>query len=191
MSRMRTSLASFSWARSAIRRACSRGVRLGKGPRSLGIRVSPVEAGDLDLAGDGVWNHSRDRFAARRTFAHRRRGDIDGRDFEELDAIGALQRGEDWLEALARIAGPRRNRQAGLLEHSVGLLPREEGGELVCTDEEKRIDEIVGTERLHRARMLLEKNSCPRQRAECELREMNPVRGVQGDALVSRVADDE
>src|ERR671926_1508073 len=52
MSRMRTSRASFSWARPAMRRACSSGVRVSSGPSGFRPSVAAVKAEPGDLCGD-------------------------------------------------------------------------------------------------------------------------------------------
>src|SRR5919109_3027488 len=141
MSRMSTSLASFSWARSAIRRAWSRDVRWGKAPRSLGIRVSPVQGGNLYFPGDRVRKQLAQVLAPSDAVADVRRRGVHGRDLEELDPIRSLQLREDRLEPFPGIAGTSRHAQPGELEHAVRVLPGEEAGELVRPDEEKRIVE--------------------------------------------------
>src|SRR5689334_24370904 len=65
MSRMRTSFASFSWARPAIRRACSSGVRVSSGPLGLVISVAAVEAELTDRGRDGRRHELVDWLAAR------------------------------------------------------------------------------------------------------------------------------
>src|SRR5919106_1224896 len=99
MSRIATSVASFSWQRAAVRPACSSGVSrasvLSPSRRSLlTVRVQP-EA--LDLRGDGGWDETVDRLAARHALADLGRGNRDRPKLEEEDAVGRR-------EASARLA---------------------------------------------------------------------------------------
>src|SRR5215471_2388646 len=64
MSRMRTSCASFSWARPAIRRACSSGVRVFSSPLGIETSVAAVEAELADRGRDGLRYEVLNRLAA-------------------------------------------------------------------------------------------------------------------------------
>src|SRR5918911_4704303 len=143
MSRMSTSLASFSWARSAIRRACSRDFRSVCAPRWLEIRVSPVEAGDFDFPRDGLRNQARDRLRCDDAASDLARGDVERRDLEELDAVRLLELGEDVLERLARVSGPRRDAEPRAAQDLIRLLPRRKRGELVGPDEKDGVGKAV------------------------------------------------
>src|SRR6266480_2847533 len=85
MSRMRTSSASFSWARPAMRRACSSGVRVSSSPLGIARSVATVESELRNLPLDGFWDELADRLAAsdplpHLTRGHRRRGELEGDD---------------------------------------------------------------------------------------------------------------
>src|SRR3954463_14331312 len=64
MSRMRTSCASLSWARPAMRRACSIGVRVFSSPLGCRLSVATVEAETLDRGGHRRWHQVVDRLSA-------------------------------------------------------------------------------------------------------------------------------
>jgi hypothetical protein len=57
-------------------------------------------------------------------------------DVEEDHPLGLVELLEHGIEPLPRKAGPRRNREPGVLEHRVRLLPGEEVRELVRPDDE-------------------------------------------------------
>src|ERR671937_682387 len=122
MSRITISSASFSWARPAMRRACSSGVRVGSGPcasrRSLatGCRRS-VQAKLVDHARDGRWDELVDRLAPPRVE-------------QPLEAR---------VEPLPRIARARRDAELHLAQHALRILPCREVAELVRADEEDRV----------------------------------------------------
>src|SRR3954447_5531543 len=125
MSRMRTSWASFSWARPAIRRACSSGVRVSSSPLRVAISVAAVEAVLFDRAGDSRGDKLVDRFAARDPPAHlarrdRRRGELEGQ-----DAIAVA------LEVGRRVARARADGEAHVAQDLVGPLPGRESRALV------------------------------------------------------------
>src|SRR4051795_11344388 len=61
MSRMRTSCASLSWARPAMRRACSIGVRVFSSPLGCPLSVAAVEVETLDRGGHRGWHQGLDR----------------------------------------------------------------------------------------------------------------------------------
>src|SRR5919201_1610612 len=144
MSRITISSASFSWARPAMRRACSSGVRVGSGPcasrRSLatGCRRS-VQAKLVDHARDGRWDELVDRLAALDTATDLVGRDIVRRDLEELDPIRLRQPLEDRVEPLPRIARARRDAELHLAQHALRILPCREVAELVRADEEDRV----------------------------------------------------
>src|SRR5215475_1751370 len=90
MSSMRTSSASFSWARPAMRRACSSGVRVFSGPLGNARSVAAVEAEPGDRRGDRLGDESGDRLAATHALAHLARRDVRGVELERDDAIAIL-----------------------------------------------------------------------------------------------------
>src|SRR5690348_10778818 len=93
MSRMRTSCASFSWARPAIRRACSIGVSGSSGPFPIATSVA-VQAALLDFPGDRAGNQSADSLAARDTLTHLARRDVRRFELEAENTVAvALQVG--------------------------------------------------------------------------------------------------
>src|SRR6478609_1190035 len=85
------------------------------------------------------WHEPVDRLAASDAVADLPRRDGHGLDVEELDPRRAGEPAENLVEPLARIAGPRGDTDAGALDHTFRILPREEVCELVCADEEERI----------------------------------------------------
>src|SRR5262249_12720767 len=148
MSRMTTSRASFSWARPAMRRACSSvvslfGLPLGSAASLAGRPGGSVEASALDRRGDRRRGGPVDRLAARDALPDLARRDRHGPDLEEEHALWTRQLREHGIEALPRVAGPSCNPQAGEVEHAVGVLPAEEVGELVGADEEDRLGEVA------------------------------------------------
>src|SRR5438132_14042927 len=106
MSRMTTSCASFSWARPAIRLACSSGVSVSSVP-SCSTKESlawvSVETQRLDQVGDGRRNEPVDRLAACHAVANLARRDRNRLDLEQLDALGLREPAKDFVERLARI----------------------------------------------------------------------------------------
>src|SRR5437870_2317881 len=106
MSRMTTSLASFSWARPAMRRACSSGVS--RSDLRVGLNVLSLAAVEA-AAGDFGCHRRRhepvDRLPAGDPLPDLARGDGNRLDLEEEDALGLRQPGEYALERLAGIAG--------------------------------------------------------------------------------------
>src|SRR6059058_1176409 len=103
MSRMRTSCASFSWARPAIRRACSIGVRGSSDPFLLATSVA-VEVAPLDFPEDSFRNQSGDSLALRDSFAHVAGGDVGRVELEAENAVAvALEVG--WWESRPRADG--------------------------------------------------------------------------------------
>src|SRR5688572_4722410 len=95
-----------------------------------------VEAERDDEARNLRGNEVVDRPAGDDTRADLGRGGRHGRDLEELDALGALDAGEDVLEPLARVAGPGGDAQADAAQDLVRLAPGEKVGELVRADDE-------------------------------------------------------
>src|SRR5438128_1996810 len=110
---MTTSRASFSWARPAMRRACSSDVsrfRLlasGPGASLAGQAVRSIEPEPLDLARDRRRDEAVDRLTACHACADIARRDLDGLDLEEADAVGPGERPEHGAEQLAGVAGTR------------------------------------------------------------------------------------
>src|SRR3989337_543838 len=107
MSRMTTSRASLLRARSAMRRAWARGVRWSKArfrgrPQRSSRRARwstvSVEAELGNQPRHPGRDESADRLAAGHAVSDLARGDRDGRDVEELDAVGPLERGEHGVE---------------------------------------------------------------------------------------------
>src|SRR2546425_11202579 len=129
MSRMTTSCASFSWARPAMRRACSRDVSVASDPFGLGrsvARAVPVEPKGLDQLRDG-WRHQAvDRLAAGDVIANVTGRDRHGLDLEELDPLGTGESLQYRLEPVARVAGAGGDPEAGQVEHRIGPLPPQE-----------------------------------------------------------------
>src|SRR4051794_10390700 len=142
MSRMRTSSASFSWARAAMRRACSSESKL---------RLS-VEMVLADEGCDGRGDEAVRRLAR----PDRRRRCPVRLDFEEMDALGPAQAFEDGVEPLARETGPGADGELGQVEDRVRLLPRREVAELVGAEHEQRLVELLRAEQLDRARVRIE-----------------------------------
>src|SRR5215212_10822284 len=70
MSRMRTSSASFSWARPAMRRACSSGVRVSSSPLGIARSVAAVEAELRDRTVDCLGDQLVDRLAVSHSLTH-------------------------------------------------------------------------------------------------------------------------
>src|SRR6478736_438037 len=104
MSRMRTSCASFSWARPAIRRACSMGVRGSSGPFLLASSVA-VEPALFDFPEDGDRNHSGDGIAPREALTNAAGGDVRRVELERQDAVAVA------LEVRRRVARARADRE--------------------------------------------------------------------------------
>src|SRR2546421_558266 len=82
-------------------------------------------------------------FACRDALAHLAGGDRNGLELEEADAVGAVEPLEDAVEALARIARARADRDRHELEDAVRLLPVEQVAELVGADQEHRVLEAA------------------------------------------------
>src|SRR6476646_5781673 len=118
---MRTSCASLSWARPAIRRACSSGVRVSSSPLRVVVSVAAVEAVLRDRACDGGRNAPVQRLAARDPLAHL--GGRDGRrsQLEREDAV-AVSVKDGWRASRARANG-----DADVAQNLIRLLPGREG----------------------------------------------------------------
>src|SRR3954470_12696251 len=142
MSRMRTSSASFSWARAAMRCACSSESKL---------RLS-VEMVLADEGRDG----RRDEIVRRLPGPDRRRRRPVRLDFEEMDAFGAPQAFEHRVEPLPREARPCPDGELRELEDLLRLPPRQEVAELVGAQHEQRIVEPLAAQQLDRARVRIE-----------------------------------
>src|SRR5438105_8223667 len=101
MSSMRTSCASFSCARPAIRRACSIGVSGSSGPFLLASSVAAVEAALLDLPSNARRDQVVDPLPARKPLAHVAGGDLRRSELEADDAVAVA------LQVRRRVAGSR------------------------------------------------------------------------------------
>src|ERR671919_465340 len=148
MSRIATSVASFSWQRAAVRRACSSGVSRGSVLSSsrcslLTLRVQPET---LDLRGDGRLDEAVDRLAARPTLTDLGRRNRDRLELEEEDAVGRREASARLAQLLVGDARPHRHPEARELEHALGALPPVEVGELVAADDEDRVPQPPGFE---------------------------------------------
>src|SRR3954467_11291165 len=99
MSRMRTSSASFSWARPAMRRACSSGVRVSSSPLGIARSVATVEPELRNLPLDGFGDELADRLPAGDPLAHLARGHGRRVELERDDSVAEA------LEIRRRVAG--------------------------------------------------------------------------------------
>src|SRR5919197_1964288 len=187
MSRMRTSCASLLWARPAMRRACSSGVRAGSGP-FFAASLAAVEAELVDLGGHGGRHQIVDRLALRDSLAHLAGRDRDGLEPEEADALRALEPLEHAVEPLARVARTGAHRDRSELEDAVRVFPIQEVRELVRADQEHRIVEAAVPEHVDGAPVLVELDAPV---GEGRAREAEPVLGVELDLLVARALRDE
>src|SRR5215207_6566503 len=133
MSRMRTSSASFSWARPAMRRACSSGVRVSSSPLGIVRSVATVEAEPRNLPLHGFGYQLPNRLAAGDPVTDLTRGH--GRRAQ-------LERGHPVAEALEirrRVTGTRADGQLHRAEHPLRILPPGERPALVGADDEDRV----------------------------------------------------
>src|SRR6266550_7497338 len=131
MSRMTTSCASFSWARLAMRRACSRDVSVASAPFGLRPKCSPVLAISVEPEGLDQLGHGRrydpvDRLASADAVTDLARRDRHRLDLEQLDAIRPRQLLQDRVQSLARKARSRCDSDPREREHAFGILPGEE-----------------------------------------------------------------
>ena len=110
---------------------------------------------------------------------------------EEEDALGPVELLEHGFQLAAREAGPRGDREAGQLEHLVGLAPGEKGSELVGADHEDGIVEALGPEQLDGARIGVEPHVVV---GECRGGEREPILDGRVDRTMPRTLvheDDE
>src|SRR3954453_5958538 len=128
MSRMRTSSASFSWARGTIRRARSSHVKRPQCSPESGL----IEAARLDQGGHGRWDEVVEGVAA----PDPGRGDRMWVDLEEVDAFGPGKLLEHGFQPFPREARPGADAERGELEDCVRLRPLEEVAELVGPEDE-------------------------------------------------------
>src|SRR6266545_27110 len=170
MSRMTTSLASLSWARPAIRRACSSGVS-----RS-------------DLRVDGRGHEPVDRLAPSNALPDLLRGDGHRLDLEEEDPLGAGKAGEDVVELPPGIAGTARDAQPRELEDRVRLLPLREVGELVGADQKDGVVPAPLAEHVDGACVAVELDLPPGKRSP---RQLEASVGGTVNGLVPRLGDDD
>src|SRR5919108_485668 len=190
MSRITMSLASFSWARSAIRCAWSSAVRWSNAPRSLEVRVSPVKTGTPDFPSDLIRNQAIDRLTGADATPDVARRHIDSRDVEELDPLGLLELGEHAFQGLRRIARARRHREPCPAQDFVRVLPGGKGREFVRADEEDRVREVMLAQGVGGARVGLGMKLRPREAVEGEAGELVASLEVDLGALVAGVDDD-
>src|SRR6185436_8176211 len=134
---MRTSCASLSWARPAIRRACSSGVRVSSSPLAVVVSVAAVEAVLLDRACNSRRDEPVQRLAACDPLAHLGRGDGRRGELEGQDAVAVM------VEVGRRMAGTCADCEAYVAQHLVGVLPGREGRALVAADDEDRVPEAA------------------------------------------------
>src|SRR3954451_5442413 len=145
MSRMRTSSASFSWARAPIRRARSSDVKRPQCSPQSGL----IEAARLDQGGDG----RRDEVVEGVAAPDRSRGDRMWVDLEEMDALRARKLLEHGFQPSPWKAGPSADAELGELEDPARLRPLPEVAELVGPEDEERVVEVLRWEQLDRARV--------------------------------------
>src|SRR6266540_3455382 len=188
MSRMTTSLASLDWARLAMRRACSSGFSRFGLPRRIAASLAVVQAGVGDRMLDRRRDEAFDRLAPSDPLAHLAGGDIHRLDLEEDDAVRSCEPCEHGFELSARIARPRRDTEPGELEHGVRLLPAQEIGELVGTDEEDRVGVRAVAQEIDRAGVVIELDVIAGKGGAGE---REAVGRTCVDTLVARVGDDE
>src|SRR5438045_8400378 len=148
MSRMTTSSASFSRARAAMRRACSRDVRVESDPWRVGpAECSPasrtVKTPLLEEPADRRGDEAVERLAGGGAGADVARCLRLRLDLEEEDALGAVQLREHGVERLAGAARPGGHGEARALEHLVGALQSNEVLELVGADHEQAVAEVL------------------------------------------------
>ena len=130
---MTTFSASFSAARAAVLRACSRAVRAFSVPRGSATSIGPVQPVLVDVGGNRRRDEPVHRLAPREAGADDRRRDVVRRELEALDPVGVL---------VEVVAGARGDAEARQLEDTLGLLPGREVGELIGTDQEDRV--VIG-----------------------------------------------
>src|SRR3954468_8699546 len=121
MSRITTSSASFSRARAAMRRACSREVRVCSCPWiAFFLQCSPglrtVKPALRDEPRDGVRDQPVERLSRSDAGADVRRGGRIRLDFEEADALRPLELLEHGFQVGARETGPRGDSEPRSLE---------------------------------------------------------------------------
>src|SRR5437588_5576962 len=187
MSRMRTSCASLLWARPAMRRACSRGVRAGSGP-FFAASLAAVEAELGDRFGHRGRDEIVDGLAPRHAVAHVPRRDRQRLDLEEPDTVGSSEALEHTVESLSRISRARRDAEPGELEDAVWILPLEEVAELVGSDQESGVLPLAFAKRVDGSLVLVELDAEFRERGA---RKSEPRPGVELDALVAGLRGDE
>src|SRR3954453_24120269 len=138
---MRTSCASFSWARPAIRRACSIGVRGSSNPFLLVTSVA-VEAAPLDFPEDSLRNQSGDRLALRDSFAHVAGGDVGRVELEAENSVAVAREVWRW------VARPCADRETDPAQDLARLLPAWKVTALVGADDEDRVADVAAADRV-------------------------------------------
>ena len=113
----------------------------------------------------------------------RKRGEVEERD---AGRIGEL--GEDVLEPGARITGPRRDTEARLGDHALGVLPAQKVAELVGADQEQGIVPVARAQGVDGPLVLVDLDLIV---GECGSRQASAGLGVELDVLVTRFRSDE
>src|SRR5205814_4846808 len=142
MSRMRTSCASFSCARPAIRRACSIGVRGSSSPFLLATSVATVQAADLDFPSDGLWHQPCNRFSVGYPLPDLARRNLRRLDLERDDPVAVA------LEIGRWITRARPHGKPHPAQDLVRLLPAREVRALVRADYAVRVAEAPAAPRV-------------------------------------------
>src|SRR5438128_802061 len=183
MSRMTTSSASFSWARAAMRRACSSEVRVPSSPFGrAGVypRSADVQPPRLDQARDRGRDELVDRLAGGHAGANLAGCVRERLDLEALDAVGSAD-GDG-------VAGARRHGEARQTQYLLRLLPARERSILVGPDHDDRIGEAALSEHVERPRVWVELDAEVRERRSGEL---EARLGRRRDVLVPGRGGDE
>src|ERR671911_2035200 len=177
---MTTSSASFSWARLAIRRACSRDVS-----RNGSFRVSPapslarrpaVQTSAFDLPRYRRRNELVDGLAAGDALAELARGDRMLIDLEDLDATRR--------HGLTR---PRGNRDWNQAQELLRLLPGVEHGPLIGAEDEHGVLESLVPEQVDCEGMVVQPHLGVGQVAKGQPCQLQPGRGIDHRWLVPGV----
>src|SRR6476646_517912 len=167
MSRITTSSASFSRARAAMRRACSRGVRVCSRPWIAFLQCSPgsrtVKPALRDEPRDGVRYEPVERLAGGDAPPNVSRSGRIRLDLEEEDTLGPLELLDHRLELAPREAGPGGDRDPRPVEDLGGFAPGEKALKLIGAQHEHGIVETLGAEQLDRARIGVEPDVVPRE----------------------------
>ena len=195
MSRIATSVASFSWQRAAIRRAVSSGVSLRASFRRLrspqcSPAREPIEPAALDLGrhAGGTRPSSGSPRATRSRISEDETGN--GSSGKNSTRSGWARLREHVVEHVPRIAGPRGDAEPRQLEHALRPLPVEKRCELVGADEEDRIVEPERLERVDRPRERVESDLGAGDGGERDLASARAGRSRSPPRACARVLDD-